>query len=62
MSADLVPVLHNGELMLALEVTLDDGAKQYRNRYGRALEGAVLAQQEEPKPKKVVRRRKKAAE
>ena len=61
MSVDLVPVLHNGELMLALEVTLDDGAKQYRNRYGRALIGAKPAQQDEPKPKRAPRARKKAA-
>ena len=47
--------------MLALEVTLDDGAKQYRNRYGRALIGAKPAQQDEPKPKRAPRARKKAA-
>ncbi len=62
MSSDLVAVLHNGELMLARELKLEDGSIQYRNRYGRALIGAKPAQQDEPKPKKVVRRRKKTAE
>jgi len=62
MSSDLVAVLHNGELMLARELKLEDGSIQYRNRYGRALVGAKPVQQDEPKPKKVVRRRKKAAE
>jgi hypothetical protein len=52
----------NGELMLARKFTLENGSVQYRNRFGLAIEGAKPAQQDEPKPKRAPRARKKAAQ
>jgi hypothetical protein len=51
----------NGELMLARKFTLEDGSVQYRNKFGLAIEGAKPVQQDEPKPKRAPRARKKAA-
>jgi len=61
MSSDFEAVLVGEQLILARKVTLEDGSVQYRNKFGLAIEGAKPAQQDEPKPKRAPRARKKAA-
>jgi hypothetical protein len=58
---DYVSVIVGDQLMLAAEVELSDGTKQWRNRFGRVLDGATPAEQAKPAPKRRISRAKKPA-
>lgn len=58
---EYVSVIVGDQLMLAAEVELSDGTKQWRNRFGRVLDGATPAEQAKPAPKRRISRAKKPA-